>query len=144
MSVEVLNLRNAALVSTDTIGERIKKARIARGITQTELARKIGTIYQRVHEWEEGWKSPSEQYIGKIAAFLEVDVEWLRSGSFSNEPLCVYKQFYCAEHDNMTEEQFRKQKDSLARITDYLVKVDSKTLGDILTILEKQNRKVYE
>ena len=31
--------RNAVLVSTDTVGERIKKARVARNIKQTELSK---------------------------------------------------------------------------------------------------------
>lgn len=37
-----------------TIGERIKTARVSAGITQTELASKIGVKYSAIHKYEAG------------------------------------------------------------------------------------------
>lgn len=119
--------RNAVLVSTDTVGERIKKARVARNITQTELSKRIGTVYQRIHEWEAAWKNPSDKYLDKIAEALNVDSEWLKSGVLSKEPYCVFKHFYSADDDCITEETFEIYKNNLAKVTEHLVNVSAKT-----------------
>ena len=42
---------SAVLVSTDTVGKRINMARTHKNISQTELAKSIGTLSQRIHEW---------------------------------------------------------------------------------------------
>ena len=118
--------RNAVLVSTDTVGERIKKARVARNITQTELSKRIGTVYQRIHEWEAAWKNPSDKYLDKIAEALVVDAEWLKSGVLSKEPYCVFKHFYNTDDDCITEEQFDIYKNNLAKVTEHLVNENAK------------------
>ena len=59
-----------------TIGERIKEVRQARGITQQELADRIGKIQPQVVRWEQATNIKSEM-LAKIAGALDVPVSSL-------------------------------------------------------------------
>jgi transcriptional regulator with XRE-family HTH domain len=59
------------------IGENIKAARLAAGMTQKELAEKIGVPYQSVQRWEKGAFKPSLDNLIKLAAALGKTVEEL-------------------------------------------------------------------
>lgn len=54
-------------------GERLKRARIARGMTQRELARKIFVSHQAVGKWERGEATPNPETIVSLAHVLEVN-----------------------------------------------------------------------
>lgn len=58
---------------------KIKQARIEKGLTQAELAEKIGVEPPSVSRWEGGEMAPRPKMIHKIAEALEVGVEWLMS-----------------------------------------------------------------
>ena len=131
MKKEKTNKSSAMLVSTDMLGERIKLARSARNITQSELAKKVGTVYQRVHEWESSWKNPSDKYLDKIADTLDVDVEWLKTGDYAKEPYCVYAYLSQSKKDCLSEAEFRNRKNYLTKAVDYILTVDNDTLGKV-------------
>ncbi len=58
-----------------TIGSRIKAARQAAGLTQADLAAKIGSNhYQIISQYERGTRTPKYETIGKIADALGVPV----------------------------------------------------------------------
>lgn len=59
------------------IGENIKAARLAAGMTQKELAEKIGVPYQSVQRWEKGIYKPGTGNLIKLATALEKTVEEL-------------------------------------------------------------------
>ncbi len=128
--------RKTVLVSADTVGDRIKKARVARNVTQTELSKRVGTVYQRIHEWEASWKNPSDNYLDKIAAALDISAEWLKTGLLSKEPYCVYKKFYCSDEESVTEEQFEKYKDNLEKAINSLVSADEEGLDEIIKMIK--------
>ena len=50
-----------------TIGQRIKQARKAAGITQEQLADRLGISFQSVSQWERDKRSPKKETIDKIA-----------------------------------------------------------------------------
>lgn len=56
----------------NTIGERIKQTRIRKGITQKELAEKLGTTPQNLAQYESGKRNPKLETIKKIAQALNV------------------------------------------------------------------------
>lgn len=57
------------------IGEILKKLRIERGLSQSELARRVGTAVSNVHNIESGAsKNPGWYTVLKIAKELEVDI----------------------------------------------------------------------
>lgn len=61
-----------------TTGERIKQARKAAGMTQTELADKIGVKFAAIHKYENGLiVNLKRETIAALAAALNVSPAWL-------------------------------------------------------------------
>jgi len=59
------------------IADKIKILREKRGITQTELANKLGITRSGVNAWEMGISVPSTQYIVLLAKFFDVSTDYL-------------------------------------------------------------------
>lgn len=59
------------------IGNNIKAARLAAGLTQKELAAKIDVPYQYIQRWEYNKHIPSTEYIFKLATALNISAEKL-------------------------------------------------------------------
>lgn len=57
-----------------TVGQRIKAARKKVGMTQAELAQKLGISYVGISQWENDLRKPKIETIQRIAAAL--GVEW--------------------------------------------------------------------
>ena len=62
---------------SNVIGVNIKKLRMEKKITQTELAEKIGVKRSTVAAWETGKRSPDFENIGAVARFFGVPVDYL-------------------------------------------------------------------
>lgn len=60
-----------------TLGENIWEARHMAGLTQKELAQKVGVPYQTVQFWEQGKRNPKLENVKKIAGALNVRWEEL-------------------------------------------------------------------
>ncbi|MCI8397939.1 MAG: helix-turn-helix domain-containing protein [Oscillibacter sp.] len=56
-----------------TTGQLIKAARKKAGMTQAELASKLGVPYQSVSQWERDTRNPKYGTIKRIAAALGID-----------------------------------------------------------------------
>ena len=54
------------------IGKRIRKYREARGISQVQLAEKLGISNNRVSNWEQGLNRPDADILADICRALEV------------------------------------------------------------------------
>lgn len=61
-----------------TIGEKIKNARILRGLTQKELGIKLGfdekSADVRIAQYESGTRTPKAELLSEIANVLDVNV----------------------------------------------------------------------
>lgn len=79
-----------------TTGERIKASRKAAGITQKQLADKMGIPYQGIGQWESGKRNPKRDTLIKIADILGVTAAYL-SGDDSYLEMKVKKAH--AAHD---------------------------------------------
>lgn len=66
-----------------SIGERIKEARKAIGLSQVDLARLVGVTQPAVANWESGVHDPRRLMLEKIADTLKVSAAWLASGARS-------------------------------------------------------------
>jgi len=53
----------------------IKGMRVARGLTQTQLAEKLGVVQSAVCQWERETYSPKLKHIKALAAVLECSVD---------------------------------------------------------------------
>lgn len=91
-----------------TIGLQIKHARITAGITQKELADKIGTTWEMVSRYETGKSSPLRK-IGDIASALHVPVTRLLQEPSVAEPGIPYT----ANTIPLIQKPFTKVKDAL-------------------------------
>lgn len=59
------------------IYKRIKLLREAAGMTQTELAKKLGITRSSINAWEMGISVPSTQYIVELARMFKVSSDYL-------------------------------------------------------------------
>lgn len=60
-----------------TIGEAMKKARVAKGYTRSDLARKTGLSYQTLDKWEKGKTYPNVYNLIPIADALNISLDEL-------------------------------------------------------------------
>lgn len=65
---------------------RIKTARRAAGLTQTELAEACGVKRESVSQWENGHTVPESERLRSIAESTGFSVEWLMTGRGSMRP----------------------------------------------------------
>lgn len=62
-----------------TVHERIKQARLAKKMTQLELAERVGVTPQSVQQWESS-TIPRNNRVTEIAKVLDTDAHWLLFG----------------------------------------------------------------
>lgn len=68
---------------TNNIGEIVHKIIKNKGISQTELAEKLGIAQTTISSWKRG-KNPSTKILLKLSEELKVPIEKLTSGENSN------------------------------------------------------------
>ena len=66
------------------LGQRIKNMRKDRGLTQKELAQRMGFSYQQLNKYEGGFNVPSADLLQRFAQNLEVTADFLLSGLHPN------------------------------------------------------------
>jgi transcriptional regulator with XRE-family HTH domain len=57
------------------LGERVKEIRIQKGLTQTELADKIGKNHPSINKLENGKVNPSYYFLCEVAEGLDIKVK---------------------------------------------------------------------
>jgi transcriptional regulator with XRE-family HTH domain len=65
---------------TATFGDRVAGAREAAGLTQAELARKLGVRKDTILAWEEDRSEPRANKLSMLAGVLNVSIVWLLTG----------------------------------------------------------------
>ncbi len=66
-----------------SIGERIKQARKSHGLSQVDLARRVGVSQPAIANWESGVHDPRRLMLAKLAEVLEAPLDWLAAGDRS-------------------------------------------------------------
>lgn len=69
------------------IGKRIRKYRKERGLSQRQLADKIGVSNGRVSNWEQGLNRPDADILAKLCDVLNVSPSLLLGVRLSNDEL---------------------------------------------------------
>ncbi len=64
----------------DSVNERIKQVRRAKGLTQAELAKNLGLKQNTIATYEMGRQTPSDRTISDICRTFNVSELWLRTG----------------------------------------------------------------
>ena len=62
------------------IGSRIATARMAKGLSERQLANRLGVEASSVESWESGLREPRANRINQLAGILEVPLTWLVAG----------------------------------------------------------------
>ena len=75
-----------------TTGPSIKEARKKAGLTQKELAAKLGIAYQTLAQWENDLRNPNRETLQKIASALGIN--WYELYAESEEEQIEAKQNY--------------------------------------------------
>jgi transcriptional regulator with XRE-family HTH domain len=64
-----------------TVGERIKNLRVQAGMTQANLAAKVGLTYVQIGRYEKRGAVPSADVLAKLASALNTTTDFLMHGS---------------------------------------------------------------
>ncbi|MCQ2430131.1 MAG: helix-turn-helix domain-containing protein [Clostridia bacterium] len=68
------------MIRPDQLGARIADSRRGRGLTQAELADRMGVTPQAVSKWERGLACPDLVFLDELSALLCVSIDWLLTG----------------------------------------------------------------
>lgn len=64
-----------------TFAERLKKTRLDKGISQTDLGKAVGIHYTQIGRYENKGSQPSAEVLSKIADALDTSTDFLMYGS---------------------------------------------------------------
>ena len=78
--------KNEFTVDYKELGQRVKRVRLLRELTQEQLAEKADVVNSYVGVIERGEKNPSINTLVKIANALNCSVDYLLGGSLTQEP----------------------------------------------------------
>ena len=63
-----------------TFGDRLAAAREAAGMSQEDLAKRLGVKLATLRKWEDDWAEPRANRLSMIAGLLGVSMSWLITG----------------------------------------------------------------
>ena len=69
-----------------TFGDRLTAARDAQGMSQSELARRLGVKLKTVQGWENDTAEPRANKLQMVAGLLNVSIRWLLTGEGEGVP----------------------------------------------------------
>lgn len=67
-------------IGRETVGQRIRRARIRQGLSQSELAARIRVSQPTIANWEQDSHAPRTGALDKVAETLGVETFWLMNG----------------------------------------------------------------
>lgn len=76
-----------------SVGQMIKKFRLAKGVTQMELAERIGVSYQQIQKYEKGASNITIHRLKQVAEALDISLnQFLGFGTnYVSEPSAAYE-----------------------------------------------------
>lgn len=66
--------------SAATFGDRLAAAREGQGLSQPQLARRLGLRVETIRNWEDDRSEPRANKLQMLAGFLNVSMVWLMTG----------------------------------------------------------------
>ena len=91
-----------------SVGQNIKKARKKAGITQKELAQKLGLSFQSIAQWENDLRNPKVETLRRIANALECDPSEL-DNSLASSMSVGDNIRYWRKHAGMTQKELAQK-----------------------------------
>jgi transcriptional regulator with XRE-family HTH domain len=133
-----------------TVGQRIKKIRSLRGLTQRELGEKIGfagkTADVRIAQYEAGTRTPKEGLLEKMADVLEVSPNALAEPDLNTHvgvmcALFALEDMYGVRIDEVDGKMCLVFDDGIASTGDYLLDYARRTLTEMLRTWQREAAK---
>jgi transcriptional regulator with XRE-family HTH domain len=110
-----------------TLGDRLALARDRQGLTQAQLARRLGLRVQTIRNWEADRSEPRANKLQMLAGFLNVSMVWLMTGEGAGAPA---GEVTAAEHApaglNEALAEIRDLRLLQAQITDRLARLEKR------------------
>ena len=96
-----------------TIGQKIKATRKNAGLTQKELAQKMGLSFQSIAQWENDLRKPKIETLKKIADALECPIDIFTTDDFDEEippPALISKKIHdCRTAAGLTQQELAEK-----------------------------------
>ncbi len=89
-------------ISTIILGQRVRSARKAKGMTTEELAEKVGVAVESIGHIECGARKPSLTLLYNIALALDTSLDYLTGITHGSNDALLQD---CAKHNDLTPEQ---------------------------------------
>jgi len=86
-------------MNLDTIGENIRAFRKQNGLTQEELAGRLGVTYQAVSKWEHGTTAPDISLLPELAAVFGTSIDALLGYAAEKKTSAWYEERYKGAED---------------------------------------------
>ncbi|MCS3903309.1 transcriptional regulator with XRE-family HTH domain [Methylohalomonas lacus] len=104
------------------IGVRIKKARLAAGISQVRLANLLGVTRSACSQWElsGGGTSPRGERLAEIARLLDISYEWLATGHSGGHDDSEVQNIFMTGSDERSGQRLTAQQRELLALFDRL------------------------
>lgn len=106
------NVYNIGVGSDKMLNENIKKLRKSKGLSQEELAVKLGVVRQTVSKWEKGLSVPDSEMLIKLAEELDTTVNNILGETVAEEESELK---VIAAKLELLNEQFAKQSEAHRR-----------------------------
>lgn len=115
----------------------IRDARIEKGLSQTELADKLGIAQPRIAEWERGVKTPGLESLFEIAEALGVKASEIVK-EIEGEEMETVEKYIVIDHNLKTDDEHHAFHDTLEAAND-----DAETQWKYLTESERKQRHIF-
>lgn len=126
------NVYNIGVGSDKMLNENIKKLRKSKGLSQEELAVKLGVVRQTVSKWEKGLSVPDSEMLIKLAEELDTTVNNILGETVAEEESELK---VIAAKMELLNEQFAKQSEAHRR-TKRIVAVIFSVLSSVVLFCE--------
>jgi transcriptional regulator with XRE-family HTH domain len=110
---------------TATFGDRVAAARAARGLSQQDMAKKLGVKLKTAHGWEDDISEPRANKLQMLAGLLNVSIMWLLTGEGDGLSDARDRESLPTDIDEILTE-LRRTRAQYARLTDKLGRLEKR------------------
>ena len=108
-----------------TFGERLKEARLKKGLSQSDLSKMVGIHYTQIGRYENKGAQPSADILSKMAHTLSVSSDYLIGGTTDEQAMGILKDLDLLKQFKKVEQLPNEKKNIVKELLDaFLLKCD--------------------
>ena len=100
-----------------TVGHNVRLWRMAKGMSQAQLANRLGVTFQQLQKYEAGFNRIGTGRLAKVATVFEVPISVLFEGIDGTEPSRSLQALVCDTRSFRLADAFAAVKDSTLRLS---------------------------